>query len=137
MADTRLNASEQRQAYWQRQAAETAAATLTKHTTLRGADADRVAQLLVQAATPKIRAACVQQLGGMSTNQVIADAASILVVAVADLAVYTTAFRRAGTAGRIAVAAAGVLHAGMVAYNRRIMSRVRAAAEQDPRTVKP
>ncbi len=99
-----------------------------RFSTLRGSQAQQVADRAVDAAGPHIRAEQFIQLAGITARRATVFGAAALVVAVADLVVYGNVAARGSRTARTAVAVLALAHTGMVVYSRATQSRVRAAA---------
>lgn len=113
---------------WRDQAYQAAEAILTKHTTMRGLDATRVARLMVQAAAPKIRGEYAQKLGGISDTEVYSMLAATTVTLAVDLATFVAVFRRGGRGGKLIAVTGALLHTGLAVYGARKRHQIRAAA---------
>jgi hypothetical protein len=111
-----------------RQANQIAVGVFEKHTTIRGKDAQRLAEVLVQELGPKLRAEQVATLSGMTARQVWALAGTGVTLLGLDLVVMAHAARRGNRMVRAAGVAAIGLRVAAAMYTQHRERRLRAAA---------
>ena len=111
-----------------------AAQAVEKRTTLRGANARRVAVETVNAALPKVRAEHIAGLAEYGAGTTAARLASLAVLAV-DLAVFGAVAARGPRWARPLGAVSLVGHVGVYVFAKRRAARIRAAANAQAQPV--